>query len=166
MIHIFYCLQCWLFNWSRRNTDQAMDYPGNSGGSEAGSPQTSLQDASKLVLNALSNIIRKTPELRRNFVSGNKSAALEAMDEVRNIFQPKKAPKKAPKKPRSDTSIEGGKRSKKKRKYFKHVIGCFAGPDATLNPSREDWDKLYSMGLGKLWKGCAEACVPGCLTAK
>lgn len=137
-----------------------MESPGNTDRS----PETSFQDATNMVLGALSNI-RKTPELRRNFVSGNRSA-LEAVDEVRNIFQSKT--RKPAKKSRAiDTSCVGNREEKKrKRKYFKHVIGCFSEPNTNLNPSRQEWDSLYAIGLGKAWKGQTEACIPGHLTAK
>ena len=93
-----------------------MDNPGSS---EAGSPQASLQDAAKVVLSALSNI-RKSPELRRNFVSGNSNAALEAIDEVRNIFQPK-----GRKPAKKDTPISAEKKRKERRNISSMLLGAF-----------------------------------------
>ena len=124
------------------------------------SPQTSLRDATKVVLGALSNI-RKTPELRRNFVSGSNSSAIEAMDEVRNIFQPKI--RKSAKKGKSNTitSTNEGKR-KKKRKYFKHVIGdqiqfLIHLVKTGKTYMQSDW--------GNYGRGHVEASIPDCLTA-
>ena len=87
------------------------------------------------------------------------------MEEVRNIFQSKKRKPKA-KTIGTTLSSNTSKGKKKKRKYFKHVIGCFSGPEATFNLSRQDWENLYAVGLGKAWKGQEEACIPGHVTPK
>lgn len=81
-------------------------------------------------------------------MSGNRNA-LQAVDEVRHIFESKHRKLTKKSKPRSE--VEESK--KRRRKYFKHVIGCFSGPDTSTNLSRQDWDSLYSIGLGKAWKG-------------
>jgi hypothetical protein len=95
-----------------------MSNPGSSSDDPTSAPQTSLQDATKLVLGALSNI-RKTPELRRNFASGNRNA-LEAVEEVRDIFQSKKK-KHQTKVSKASVCSSQVKRKKRTRKYFKLV---------------------------------------------
>lgn len=88
-------------------------------------------------------------------MSGHQDAAMNAMSEVRRSFQAKQKGKG-----------KGRSKGKRKKRYFKHMIGCFSGPDARFNPTRQEWDALYSLGLGKIWKGHAEACIPGNLLAK
>ena len=117
---------------------------------EATSPQTSFHAATNSVLSTLRGI-RTTPQLRQNFVAGCQD---NAMREVQRSFRSK----------RKGQSKK--KEAKRKKKYFKHTIACFSGPDAKFNPTRQEWDALYSMGLGKAWKGHVEACIPGNLLAK
>lgn len=111
-------------------------------GAEVTSPQTSFHVATTSVLNTLRNI-RTTPQLRQSFVTGCQDAA---MSEVQRSFQSKR-------KGRSSKA-----KGKRKKKYFKHTIACFSGPDVKFNPTRQEWDTLYSLGLGKAWKGHVEAC--------
>ena len=40
------------------------------------------------------------------------------------------------------------------------------GPDVKFNLSRQEWDRLYECGLGKMWKGYTAACIPSKLLAK
>lgn len=117
---------------------------------EVTSPQISFHAATNSVLSTLRSI-RTTPQLRQNFVSGCKDAA---MKEIQRGFQSKR-------KGQSKKT-----KAKRKKKYFKHTIACFSGPDAKFNPSRQEWDTLYSMGLGKAWKGYVEACIPENLLTK
>ena len=56
---------------------------------------------------------------------------LELHYEVQGAFRPKRKPK-----------------AKKRRKmYFKHVVACLSGPISTHNPTRQEWENLYSIGL-------------------
>ena len=60
-----------------------------------------------------------------------------------------------------------GEPSKKKKKsYFKHVIACLPGPNFALNPSRQEWNRIYENGLGEMWKGYTAANIPSRLDAK
>lgn len=128
----------------------------STGDESDGIPQTPIHSAASSVLNTLSHI-RRSPQLRQSFVSGNRAHA--AMNEVRDIFRGKG--RKSVKK-----SKVGKSKGKRKKRYFKHIIGCFSGPEASMNLSRNEWEDLSSVGLGKAWKGHAEACIPADLTAK
>lgn len=106
-----------------------------------------MEEATRSVLKSIS-AIRKDPKLRQEFISG-------VADEVSHAFRPRKKIK-PPKK-------QGEKR---KRNYFKHVIACLSGPATTLNPTRSEWNRLFDIGLGKMWKGVTAASIPMNLLAK
>lgn len=122
---------------------------------------TILPSAARSVLRTISSI-RKNPSLRHGFISGNRGILDGAVGEVRTAFRPKKRGRS--KQARVGKSSQ--ELSKKRKTYFKHVIGCLPGPEVTLNPSRQEWDKLYSMGLGKMWRGHSPASIPQTLQEK
>ncbi len=96
--------------------------------------------------------IRKDPKLRHGFMSGT------AVDEVASAFRPKRRAK--------GKEAERTASRRIKKSYFKHVIGCLSGPQDTHNPTRQGWDALYEIGLGKKWKGHEAASIPSNLLTK
>lgn len=108
----------------------------------------------KTVLDTLSSI-RQSPHLRQSFISGNRDVSV-SMNEVQNSFRSKKTLRKRAMK----KSIQVANKGKRKKKYFKHIIACFSGPETSVNPTRQEWCYLTSIGLGKAWEGHVPSPVP------
>lgn len=119
-----------------------------------------LPSAARSVLQTIARV-RKNPSLRHGFISGNRDVLDNAVGEVRSAFRPKK---KRGRQARVEKSSQ--EPSKKRKIYFKHVIACLPGPDFSLNPSWQDWDKFYDMGLGRMWRGHTPASIPLALQVK
>ena len=113
--------------------------------------------AARSVLQTIASV-RKNPSLRHGFISGNRDVLDNAVGEVRTAFRPKKKRGRKAKSPQEP--------SKKRKTYFKHVIACLPSPRYSLNPSRQEWDHLYDVGLGRMWRGHAAASIPLALQPK